>query len=121
MLLDLVEDEVDKELARFDPVEIDPGDPVDPPERVEDPRLEELVVLRQIDALGGDFGTLRRAQIEATVTEDITGRERRSSISGFQKNVPDMPSARGIPMRRLHRGRIGPTWDLLMWIRWTTR
>ena len=93
VLLDLVEDEVDKELARFDPVEIDPGDPVDPPERVEDPRLEELVVLRQIDALGGDPSLDDRDVVgverEDEDRPDVLGKHRLHLVHLFRDLHPD--------------------------------
>jgi len=54
VLLDLVEDQVHEELTWLYPVEVHAGHPVHPSQRVEDARLEQLVVLRQVHALGGD-------------------------------------------------------------------
>ena len=87
VLLDLVEDQVDEELARLDPVEIHTGHPVHPPQRVEDARLEQLVVLRQIDALGGD------APLTTGMSLVLKEKMRIGPMSGGRSAPPD-PSSR---------------------------
>jgi len=99
VLLDLVEDQVHEELTRFHSVEVHAGNPVHPSQRVDDARLEQFVVLRQVHALGGDAPLHHRDVVGIEGVDEDRADVRRKGrfhlihlLGDFHANDVDLPT-----------------------------